>query len=833
MIRVARDYCARVSGAFFLLRRYPRPHLATVLQGGSEVGIIDIDQEELVPAMLNWYLFAAHAGKNTSLRVSFKESDGDLEFVGFRTLEVNLFNTRDKRDVEFGELWRRQANAPPTAKAGPFRSRKDMEPGLRNYYGKMMQLVSCTGETPGESVARQAYALLWGEVTQPGGGAVSLGLEHPLVEFQLYCAFELLGLYTGWDSRLIESNWSDFWFGNRPRILPKKNRSWNTLKKAASGLLNDYMVRVDPNDLLVRLFDYVVSDRVRSNFVFPYHLGGKETLLHSTAAARLKHSGSLRMAAGRPFGEHDIASRRHIPAVRLAEKIMHVLQMEGGKLPVAIVGDVHAQDISELWALIGNPEALLVPDMKNEFAKDNLSLTFYTSSGVTIDQVNLAEELKAKDKTDIRPANSIYDVDYKACRLIFMLDCDGLYEDREVLRSEEFDYLLAHPNNALNGQGCEAPYADGLHPEATSFGRAWLFLDSLAYAGTGRPDTFRKRMVSPKRLDSIRKRLNGGGCEVYIYVSGGPDDSDPAFYIDDGLRICRQETFGCSTVTLLRVANTPGERVVRESSTVLAVPLWQLFKSFDSHFCEWIGGTELPPFVNALTVRDVLKEIKEDADPSEWVKVLKNVHLSLDYEKFFTEKKVTYHFEFGKDIVAGKYHGNALNHTKELEKDALRLECYLKKMAADFFLVLQNKWAPDEKNEIFAFLRKRCKRVLSNCILGSSKTVADLLFYYAIDRNGSFIRDLQWVYDEDGKAENAYEKEDKNHEFACHNYVDRTYFVQLMRVFDAPMFTPGSERFTNQLPLANLSAAAKAVHDACTALEYTYSPMYEVSKRFF
>jgi hypothetical protein len=838
LVHVARAYCVEISEPFFRLKRYPRPGKIMAIVDGEEPKELP-DNCEIAPCVMNWYLYGAREEKSITLKVEFDESDDVKQYGGLTNgLKFPLFQPEKERDKEFSQAWAQVCQKDTEMAAmrpehGPFKPRADMKDGLRKHYEKMMELVRAVGEdAPDEDAIAKAEGLLWNNTLEKDEtGKLFLRLEHPLVQYNLYCAFELIGRYAGWGREFFNSDWRGFWLGGQPHWWEPnhENRRWACLEGNAS--LENYMDRSDENDLLVRLFDSVVEDRMLYSFTGLMHLNGKEVLLCAAMPEETKTK--LALVSGHSFAvKEDIASRRHIPLTRLAEKIMDVFQRESDKasdgkpekINIAIVGDTSAKDIRELWELITseNTWGLDNQDKKNKLS-ERFAITVYTKS--KIDKQNENIKIEPVD------SESVLDVPYTEFRLVFLLDCDGLYENTALPKAQEFYYFLEHSYDDFDDKGhSDEDYAEGMYPENTMFSRAWMFLDSFAGGGGA---YYYKRTLCIDALESILYKLNGSLSEVYVYASDVPGDNAYEFYRDDRLRLCRRETLGSNVITLLRLTNTlqsEAETIKTEAGRKpeLRISLWQLFKSFDSHVCEWLGNMQLPPHgsicncTRSMTVQSVLSVLfgneRKKIEIHEWAYMLKSIYIILDYKEL-AQKKVQYYFEFCKDI---------LKRADNDRRGFLRLECFLKKMIADFFLWIQNEGLPNPELPFVKALRTYCLRVFSNCVLGSCKSVKDMLLFFAIDEGGCFTRDIQFLLDE--KREKARKDEiEKNDDCGPQippNVIDRWDYVQFMRIING-RFTPGRETLLNTMAV-DVPKAAKAVHRACEELGYDL-PMYGVS----
>ena len=850
LIGVARGYCIRSTEAFFLLKRLPRPGVVAVW--GDNKKLYEGKGGDIAPQVLNWLLFALCncydeqerlCLQRMSLKVEFDEDDATKRYTGLeRGIEIELFNIENKDDKELADAWKPKPLKgklksitidpedlkSPEKLHRPFQSMESMAKNLREHYRDMIELV----RNPSEA---EINDLLWGKhVVRPKDkdkDAMFLALDHPLVQYNLYCAFELVSRYAGWDLKFFCSGWNDFWIGNRPHKYRQKdqdadNHHWSGLKNSPS--LENYFNYLDPSDLLMLLFDRVVGDCIHRNFLFPHRSGRQEILLRGATIEEIKSQPSFCLMVGKPFEEKGVAkgifSRRHISLIRLAEKIMQ-MYIKGERKPIRVVimGDVAEYDKEQLKKLIYAPNTWRVPIDE------------------VLDETRIAIKYYPDDPKDDKSVRSIYDEKiYKECHLVFILDCDELYEDQPISREEKFSYLRAHSCEEFYAKGCLSNgYADGIHPETTMFHQAWQYLDSYNESDK---DTCYKRSLSLNRLRHLRRTLNGSSAEIYIYASDAPDDSNLALYREDGLRVCRRESFGGSSVTVMLVANMPGSTLPKEKAKCeVTIPLWQLFKSFDSYFSKWIGEAQLPRYSiidGSLTAKEarqkalpelLLDEKKpEKLDIAACAEMLKQVKLALNYEGLIRKKEIQYYFQFSKDIIDEKDKNKGKN-----PRDRLRLECFLRKMAADFFQWLQREGLPRENHALTIALSNQCRRVLHNCLLGNTKSMEDMFFFHAIDSGGWYVNGLQWVYSE--SRERKYEARLKH--LACTddmippNYIDRFYCAQLMRAMDAPDFTLGNETFVERIPI-DVNEAAKAIHRVCGDLGYTFSPMYTVSRRY-
>jgi len=516
--------------------------------------------------------------------------------------------------------------------------------------------------------------------------------------------------------------------------------------------------------------------------------------------------------------------------LRTAEKILYVdsiINPNGVRrsdlkdVNIAYVGNVTLYDIMQLWALITNPETWGLEIENPQMLENRLKLTFFTKSNV---------EAHVHNITIRRDIDSVHDVPYNDYHLVFMLDCDGLYDDRIVSRAKEFHYLRTHKERTLTAPGCFLPYANGMNPENTMFYRAFLLLDSLSYAG--KTDNYQKRVISFEKLRYVSDKLytssaRNDSTEIYVYAFDTPNDNALDLYKDHKIRICRKESLSSDNVTVLRVSNyLPAEKInnKKESPLILTISLWQLLKGFDSNVADWIGFAKLPPsFSENKTVGTVFLP-KEKSGVSAWVCELKKVQLVMNYENLLSDsdkKMVTYHLKYSKEILK-RAEGNP--------EDFLRLDCYLKKLVADFFSWVIGVNLPVPNHPIVVALRDHCKGVLRNSIMGSCKSVEDMFFYYAFEQGGWFLRNLKWLYDKEKKHASNTQSEEES--LIPKNYVDRYYYVQVMRLMDAPMFTLGNDTFLNNIPLCGLSDVARANNRVCVKVNYAYSSLYDISRRY-
>lgn len=837
LIKVARDYCVKVDEPFFRIGRFPRLKGVKVLREQERSESAFVKEKEIAPQVLNWWLQALRDERPVTLRVELDEDDATLRYVGHPagTIDIKLFDptNRSDEDKKFNKDWLRSGERFPCLaemkpEEGPFKTRLEMAPQLRDHFDNMMQLLQSVGRgTPDEEAKRKAYELLW-EASE-NQERIELGVEHPLVQFNLYCTFELIARFAGWDLGFFNSNWAGYWASNAPHWWPDRdNRRWAKIYQDPS--LRNYIDRLEATDLLMRLFDSVISDRIYSNFTFSKHGGKGEELLGA------RTDGNTSLMAGRFFEHHSIASRRHIPLMRLAEKIMDAYNREpkanDGKLKeaisIAFVGDTTVNDIEKLWDLITNPKTWKLGQADLE---ECFKFTFYAQSEDW--QKLFAENKNISFDNTVR---TIYDVPFGDFRLAFLLDCDGIYENKACSGKEKFHGLNKRVHNAFYASGCDERYAEGMFPERAMFCRAWALLDSFAYADDDHKDTYCERIVSFDALRSIHRMLNGHQTEMYVYASNAPEGNSLAFYLDEGLRICRQETLGSNTITVLRISNAQKGAMLcrKDSPPELLITLWQLFKSFDSHFCEWIGDQKLPPFGgyhDDLTVRDVLfPNQKEEPAFSVWVHALKTTEICLDYSGVQgRSKRVIYYFKFDEDLLTQEREGVS----NSAKRNFLRLECYLKKMVADFFAWLQGT-QPNPTQELVEALRERCIHVFKNCILGSCKTVEDVFFYYIVSKDDPARQGLTFSYDE--RPEQRYEDDlfenggsDSQSNAIPDNIVDRSCFHQLMRIMDASRF---DESLLAQMPVNDLHEAAQAIHRVCAKLNYTESALYANSGRY-
>jgi hypothetical protein len=757
------------------------------------------------------------------------------------------------------ERWQQEQKQLEQQKDKPFPTRNEMQKCLQAYFDLLRAAVRQFGDSSnrgmqlfresGDAIKSFVRSVLFYPAQRPQDAPLALSLYSPLALFVLYNAYELIEHYAGWDPDLRNDKMQGFWLGATPTVRSPKNRTYPTLEADGTEELQKSMLRPEHNDLLFRLFDHVISDRITTNLEHSAHVEGQEYLLRCITAGGAKDVGRQTLLIGRTC--RPLTSRTYVPMIRLAEKIMfalwndHLRKQEKPSSPIeiAVIGSASTSDILELWRAITNKEAWIyretsadpklqafLDSLNPEEFKDFFRLQIYTPDTFSDDErlaITKAGNIILQAAQPEDPANLSFwkSVCGGEFRVAFLLDCDGIYETAVVSRSDKFYRLCACAGESTLpfNEPAHGSTANGWRQDNTMFMQAWQFLDSLDYTSEAQPNRFRTRQVDLQKLQRVADHITDRQ-EIFLYASGMPDETSAMLFQSDTLRITREESFGSSSMMILRagakshtpnLANTDAKNVF---STHLSFSLWSLFKSFDSHFYDWVLEAELPH--KDKKVKDVLKKNKEPLELL--LPLMKNTYLQLDYSQLVSQKKIRYWFEYGKDVVTKIRYGT--NQALYIYFDA-----FIKKCMAEFFCWIEND-LPNPESDLANMFAQRCLSCLYYAVLGRANSVQDVFLYYAL-RNGSWLmRHVQWEYDY--SEEEKYESKNINHEFAVRSYTDRILCWQLLNILDSPGFNLGSQRFLYSVSaFRGMHEFGQEVKSLCEKLGYVPSSLHDRSNK--